>query len=188
MSCHLNSSDVNTCHWQHQQQPLSIDYDIWLVNGHPFTKHVNPFEHQFSFEQHDVFEIHVTFLFLCSILIPLWLYAYRKQRHRLTQLFTACILLETAGILCNFVHTLKFAFDGEGVFFLHICGDAIDSFAECMFVLLLLVIAKGWAITTQDLTGKVPLFIIWSSYTVLNGALFVWNLVRSCIFHYCLVI
>lgn len=52
--------------------------------------------------------------------------------------------------------------------------------AQCVFMLLLLLIVKGWTITRMDLSGraKLTLFTIWVTYTVANMALFIWNLVR----------
>lgn len=52
----------------------------------------------------------------------------------------------------------------------------IDVLAECLFVLLVLVIAKGWAITRIHLEGKCIVFSVWGLYTFLNALLFVWNL------------
>ena len=91
VSCHRQAG----CVWQHAaDKTVEISYDIWLVNGDPSIKHLNPFEHQFSFEYHDVFEIHLMALLLLSLIGALWVYAYKKQRHPLTTIFTACVGVE----------------------------------------------------------------------------------------------
>ena len=94
-------------------------------------------------------------------------------------ILTSCMGMEYVGILFNFVHVFKFAFDGEGVELLKVVGNFIDNVAQCLFMLLLLLIVKGWTITRMDLTWKsrVILFTIWTAYTMAILALFIWNLV-----------
>jgi hypothetical protein len=43
--------DPLTCQWKHTGNHTVIDYDIWLVNGNPYTKNQNPLEYQFSFDR-----------------------------------------------------------------------------------------------------------------------------------------
>lgn len=40
----------------------TIAYDIWVVNGNPDYKTQNHFEHQYTYELHDIFEIYLTSL------------------------------------------------------------------------------------------------------------------------------
>ncbi|XP_029645028.1 uncharacterized protein LOC115219095 [Octopus sinensis] len=181
-ACHRNSGQNSQnksmqCKWWQSPKDIEIAYDIWLVNGHPSMKHINPFEHQFSFELHDVAEIYLIALLLYCILLGTWLRAYNKLiKHPVTKLLTLTIVLEMVGILLNCIHVIKFAFDGVGVNWLSVVGNGTDVLAECLFMLLVLVIAKGWAITNMYLEGKWVIFSIWGLYTVLNAVLFVWNL------------
>ena len=46
-------------------------------------------------------------------------------------------------------------------------------------MLILLVLAKGWAVTRTELTSKPLIFTIWAVYGVINILLYVWNLVRN---------
>ena len=129
VSCHRNvSSLMNTgCSWAYNsQQDVLLHYDVWFVNGNPFTKHVNPFEHQFSFELHDVFELYLVFLIVYSFLVPIQLYALARQKHLLPLLLTCCMSMEYVGVIFNFIHVFKFAFDGQGVDLLHVVGNFID--------------------------------------------------------------
>lgn len=177
VSCHREVINQTACDWAQSPTNIEIAYDIWMVNGHPSTKHINPFEHQFSFELHDVVEIYLIALLFYCILLPIWLRACNKlTQHPVTKLLTLNIGLELLGILLNFLHVIKFAFDGIGLSWLSIIGNGIDVLAECLFVLLVLVIAKGWAITRIHLEGKCIVFSVWGLYTFLNALLFVWNL------------
>ncbi len=180
VSCFHNTTNAAQCWWSHNDvQDITLNYDIWLVNGNPFTKHVNPFEHQFSFQMHDVFEIYLVFFILYTCLVPIQLYALSQQKHTLPLILTTCMVMEYVGVIFNFVHIFKFAFDGEGVDLLHIVGNFIDQIAQCLFMLLLLLIVKGWTITKMDLRSKGVLFTVWGSYTVANLALFIWNQVSQ---------
>ncbi|VDL95758.1 unnamed protein product [Schistocephalus solidus] len=44
--------------------PVTVNYDIWLVNGVPSLQDYYRFEHQFSFEDHDIFEMYLVFCLL----------------------------------------------------------------------------------------------------------------------------
>lgn len=115
------------------------------------------------------------------MLVPVQLYALTRQKHMLPLLLTTCMSMEYVGIIFNLIHVLKFAFDGQGVDMLKVVGNFIDNVAQCIFMLLLLLIVKGWTITrmTLNMCTKIILFTIWTTYTVANMALFVWNLVSS---------
>lgn len=45
-------------------------------------------------------------------------------------------------------------------------------------MLLLLLLAKGWAVTRMELTWKPLVFAIWLCYGVVHILLYVWNMVR----------
>ena len=48
VACHR---DPVTCEWRHTRQPITVQYDIWLVNGDPRKRAQNPLEYQFSFDK-----------------------------------------------------------------------------------------------------------------------------------------
>lgn len=49
---------------------------------------------------------------------------------------------------------------------------------QTSFMLLLLLLAKGWAVTRLELTWKPLVFAIWLCYGIVHILLYVWNLVR----------
>jgi hypothetical protein len=57
-----------------------------------------------------------------------------------------------------------------------------DAFSICRFqtsfMLLLLLLAKGWAVTRLELSWKPLVFAIWLCYGIVHILLYVWNLVR----------
>lgn len=180
VNCYQNTTDAASCHRTFSTEDIELDFDLWLVNGHPLKKHYNPFEHQFSFEMHDVFEIYLAFFIAYCFLLPVQFYALTAQKHMLPFLLTTCMLMEFVGIVFNLIHVFKFAFDGQGVDLLKVVGNFIDNVAQCLFMLLLLLIVKGWTITRMDLAWKsrAILFTVWTTYTLANMGLFIWNLVN----------
>lgn len=51
-------------------------------------------------------------------------------------------------------------------------------------MLLLLLLAKGWAVTRMELTWKPLVFTIWLCYGVVHILLYVWNMVGLFIFFF----
>ncbi|XP_062596858.1 uncharacterized protein LOC134258349 [Saccostrea cucullata] len=175
VACYRNTTNKN-CSWVSSDDDITIDYDIWLVNGDPIYKKWNPVEHQFSFEEHDIFETFLGFLGVYVIIVPFWFYVYSKQRHSLTKFLLLITCTEAFGIFCNFIHVAVFASNGVGVYWIAVLGNAIDTVAQCLFMLSLLLLAKGWMITQPTIRGKKTVFSLWGIYTLLNCVLFLWNL------------
>ena len=175
----------NQCQWMPRamKEVLTIQYDIWIVNGNPSSKSLNPFEHQFSFEFHDVFEIHLVSFLVLSLILFLWMYAFLRQKHIITKLLTLVFVGELLSTVLHLIHVTVFAFNGQGVEWMRKMGTLVDIVIQCLFMMFLLLLAKGWGITTDQLKWKSVLFGICGVYTVLNLFLYIWNLVsiRVCV-------
>ena len=87
--------------------------------------------------------------------------------------------MQVGGIFFNLVHITIFAFDGRGIPILQTMGNFVDMCAQCVMMLQLLFIAKGWTITVKELTRKPLLYSIWVLYTIVYIILFVFNLVST---------
>ncbi|KAB7501553.1 Integral membrane protein [Armadillidium nasatum] len=172
VACRRNKS----CIWEYVKEPLEVKYDLNIVNGRPFIPRTNPFEYHFSFDQQDTVEIYVfCLLYYGCILIPLQLYAVFKQVHPITRLFTATLLAQLAGLILDSLHLLIFSYNGVGVNALNIMGDLFNIVAQSFFMILLLLLAKGWAITRMNLARPYLLILLWLAYTILLLILYFWN-------------
>ena len=61
---------------------MRLRYDIWMVNGLPRLRDYYRFEHQFSFESHDIFEIYLTFgvlYFFLGVILHVSLQFFQKS-------------------------------------------------------------------------------------------------------------
>ena len=175
VACYRDVS--SNCTWKPYEEDVELDFNIWLVNGNPYSKNQNPLEYQFSFDNQDTVEIYLVFLICYLCLTPLEIYAVNRQKHPVPKLFTVGLLFGLTGVFFNVVHCLKFAFDGEGVNSAAIAGGVLDILSQTLLMLLLLLLAKGWAITHKELTWKPVIFSIWAMYGLVHVLLYVWNLV-----------
>ncbi|KAM7288984.1 integral membrane protein GPR180 [Ixodes scapularis] len=165
------------CKWKDSvEEDIAINYDIWLVNGNPAASSHNFFEYQFSFEQQGSLERVLLFFVLYLVLACLQVYAALQQKHLVTRLFTAALTLQLLSFLWTITHLAFFAWDGVGVPTLGIVGDVTYMLSQSLFMLLLLLLAKGWAITRTELTWKPVLFCIWLVYSCIQILLYVWNM------------
>lgn len=71
---------------------------------------------------------------------------------QIIKLLTACVGLQLASVLLNFLHYAAYAGDGVGSGGLRFLGVAFDVAAMLLFLLLLILVAKGWTITNPQLT------------------------------------
>ncbi|XP_077291636.1 uncharacterized protein LOC143915082 [Arctopsyche grandis] len=189
VACYRNTT---TCKWEYynrssfdrpNQSSLSnentsddLHYDFWIVNGNPNLSAYNTLLFQFSFDRQNTVELYLLFWACYIILVPLQIYAVRSQKHPITRLFTCSLLLEFIGLCLIVVHVVKFAFDGVGFVNLQIAGDILDILSRTAFMLLLLLLAKGWAVTRIELTWKPVVFGIWLCYGVIHILLYIWNM------------
>lgn len=123
VACYRNRT---TCQWEHYSKHNELEYDIWLVNGNPNISGLNTLTYQFSYDRQNTIELYLLFFMCYIILVPLQLYAVRLQKHPVTRLFTASLLLEFMAICLILIHVLKFALDGVGYEQLEIAGDIVD--------------------------------------------------------------
>lgn len=123
VACYRNE---NTCEWHHTTDNISIHYDIWLVNGNPNNSAYNPLVYQFSFDKQNTVELYFVFFLVYCVLVPLQLYAVSRQRHPVTRLFTASLLMEYLGLILNLINVIKFVVDGVGYTDLAVAGDILD--------------------------------------------------------------
>lgn len=169
------------CDWKITPNEIFVDYDLWLVNGNPNST-VNLFTFQFSFELQGVLAMCLAFLVLYVGLVFVHFCGVLSKNapgHTLPRLFTAALISELLGIVFQFIHYLVYAKNGVGVESLRDIGDFCVVVTQCLFMLLLLLIAKGWTITTIFLINRKYLAGLWIFYVILYIILFVVNTVVS---------
>lgn len=178
VSCYRNST---TCEWEYYKgPPKKLYYNLELVNGNPAKEpnFYSPFVYQFSYDQQNILEQCLIFFAIYIFLVPIQIHGSRKQSHPVTKLFTMSIILEFVSICFILIHLMRFATNGKGFEELKVTGDIFDILSRTSFMLILLLLAKGWAVTRLEISGSswLVLIIIWISYLSLNLVLYVWNM------------
>ena len=101
-----------------------------------------------------------------------------RQKHPITRLLAAQLGVEFSALVIATVHHTIFSLDGYGVPWLDVMGDILEIFAQSLFMLLLLLLAMGWAVTRQELRWRKVIFAVWLIYSLLHCALYVWKKVN----------
>ncbi|KAJ6647551.1 Transmembrane protein, partial [Pseudolycoriella hygida] len=176
----------DSCTWHHfdpkkfhntSKQNYDINYDIQLVNGNPHQSSSSRFSYHFSFEQQNILEMNLIFFAVYLFLVPMQLYAVRIQKHPVTKLFTLSLILEFISLCFILSYSIRFAISGVGNETFRTTGDIFDILSRTSFMLILLLLAKGWAVTRQQIskTSWFILMAIWIPYCAFHMVLYVWN-------------
>lgn len=178
VACYRNET---TCEWEYYDgESHKLQYHINLVNGHPTKEHnfYSPFVYHFSYDKQNILEQCLIFFAIYIFLVPIQIIASKKQTHPVTKLFTLSLIMEFISICLILFHLISFASDGKGNEGLKVAGDVFDILSRTSFMLILLLLAKGWAVTRLEIStvAWVVLIIIWISYLILNFVLYVWNM------------
>ena len=155
-----------------------------LVNGNPNIGNKNIFRYQFSSDQQDLLQVYVALLIVYTVLTPLQVYAAKIQNHPIASLLAAGLSTQFVALLLINFHFCLFAANGKGVSLFKILGEVLEIISESLFMLLLILLALGWAITRLELTCKITLVGLWSLYTILSCLLYVWMKVKKNTFNF----
>lgn len=168
------------CNWTTSKEGISINYDIWLTNGSPLTKHINPFSHQFSFDEQDTAEMYMLFLILYIVLsLCQWRAAKLSKQQQLPprQKLLCCIIaIKTVGLMFQTFDVVMFAYDGEGVVIVRFLGEIARLMSICLLCLLLILLSRGWSLSeTSSVTFSRLTLVAWSAFTLTHLVLFLIN-------------
>lgn len=176
--------DDDSCSWENSNSEGYINYDVWLVSGDPFTTKHDSFTYQFSYHQHGILIVLVIIITLYGILLPFHLVGYtcvcgRCQMPKFVRIFTVALFLEFSGLTFIVIHFSLFADDGKGIPALYDIGFFFEILADCVLLLIVLLVAKGYRVTISVIRQKKVLFVVWLVYfsTVITFTL--WTLVST---------
>eukprot|EP00455_Lapot_gusevi_P053690 TRINITY_DN8435_c0_g1_i8.p1 TRINITY_DN8435_c0_g1~~TRINITY_DN8435_c0_g1_i8.p1 ORF type:complete len:225 (+),score=64.64 TRINITY_DN8435_c0_g1_i8:109-783(+) len=85
------------------------------------------------------------------------------------------LTVHMVGLFILMLHFMVFTNNGIGIILLQRAGDCLLALSHIGFILLLLLLAQGWTITTIELTHKKQLLAIVSALFISYLLLFVWN-------------
>jgi len=155
---------------------ININYEMHMYNAGEdrWTK-------EFSYDEQGLeglylFYFIVYFLGLAIHLYSVWVLIQSRSYHPIVRLLTIAITFEFFSIFFMFIHLVVYSGNGIGVPGLFGFATFLDIVAQVVFILLLILIAKGWAITKTQLEDRkanlVMAIILFLSYL----ALFIWQM------------
>jgi len=171
------------CNWIYPGERFAnIIYDVWFVSGDPFVSDHDIFTYQFSFDEHGVLVVLIIVVILYGILLPFHLIGYtwllgNCGMPNFVRVFTVAMLIDCTGLIFVIVHTIIFAHDGQGIIVFYDLGFFLEVLADCVLLLIVLLIAKGYRITISIIRRKRLLSIIWLMYFFSVITFSVWTLV-----------
>ncbi|KAM8713517.1 hypothetical protein ACLKA7_013782 [Drosophila subpalustris] len=185
VACYRNRT---TCQW-HAHENLArlsnrsssilstLQYNIHLVNVHPNNTAAHLLTYQYSYDQQNLLEMYLIFMLVYIVLLPMQIYAVRRQKHPVTKLFTLSLLTEFVSLSFITIHLILYAANGVGEPKMQAAGDVLDILSRTTFMLILLLLAKGWAVTRQQIsrTGWIILMSIWIPYCAFHIFLYIWD-------------
>lgn len=104
-----------------------------------------------------------------------WLWRARTF-HPIVKLFTLSMVCWFLFVQCAMIHWAVFAGDGVGVPFLNALGHIFEIFGRVSFLLLAMLIAKGWTISSTQLTERAQLLGAVALVLVMYLVLAIWDL------------
>ena len=91
-----------------------------------------------------LFQVYLGLLLLYTILMPLQMYASKKQNHAISRLLAAGLTTQFAALFLICIHYSLFAANGAGIAIFAVVGEVLEIISDSLFMLLLLLLAMGW--------------------------------------------
>ena len=180
IACTRNATE--TCNWAGSDD-VYFKYDVTVVNSDP-TGHKDYFDYQFSFEFHGVLILQLSFTVLYLILVAIQFMLHsrlvsKKQLcpHPLVQLFTASLVLDFLHVGCEMIHYSVYAANGNGAIAMRYFGEVFNLLSDWLLILVLILVAKGWQVTTCSIRWKKLTSVVWCVYILFSAIYFVWMVV-----------
>ena len=179
---YLNCNNVN-CFWA-ESALLKMSYNIYLVNNAPNQS--NPYSNEFSYDMEGLLTVQLIFtlayIFLTVVHFLLHCSCLRRKHqysmHLLIKLFSASLVLEGAYVFSELIHLSVYAADGIGVVVIRYLGEVCNQVSDWFLILSVILVGKGWQVTTSSLRWSKVTVLIWSAYIIFSAIFFTWRVVR----------
>ena len=157
----------NYCMDEKCDGPIDISYNFQFTNGYKFS------DKHFSADEIGVMETMITFVCLQTLLIGYFLYVRKllksiHKNHHTVKMLGASIFLAWFAHGWILIHYIWFAYDGLGwVGFIYV-GRLFQGASETVFLLLLILVGKGWTICCRKISarGRVKIAVFGTVYSI----------------------
>lgn len=188
VGCRQNSSTAPLCDWT-ESSSVDIEYDLHIVTQDPdpaLTPRPDPFIYQFSYDKVGMMVIYIIFssIYLAVVAFHLIMHSWfctprGYKHHRITNIFSVSLVMEFLHIVLIMTHYCVFSVNGVGVQALLFIGQATNFLSDWLLILVLILIGKGWQITTATVRWKVITLVVWIAYIIVSAIFFTWTVVSD---------
>jgi len=164
---------------------FKMSYNIYLVNDAPNQS--DSYSNEFSYEMEGLLTIQLVFTIAYVFLIAVHFLLHcngmcRKRQysmHLLIKLFSVSLVLEGTYVFSELIHLSVYASDGVGVVVIRYLGEICNQVSDWLLILSVILVGKGWQVTTSSLRWSKVTVLIWSAYIVFSAIFFTWTVVRQ---------
>lgn len=160
-----------------EKGPIDFKYTLEMLN------HGDYWQEQFSYEDQGLAVLYLCY-FLFYFIVAALVVAFLSLKWRngtfgtvtqLFQLWVGVILLEMCSKFFMFIHEAIYADDGIGAPGVLGFGDVLEMCGRVLFVGLLMLMAKGYTLTTNYIHNKVLLICIFCVWSLSYVAFYIWE-------------
>ena len=163
---------------------LEFSYIFSFVNSDPNSNSTtNPFIDQFPYNLHYILVTFLIFSCLYILLVAVHFILHSRMCNKKTNthlmiiLFSLSLILESLNILFGLIHYSLYANDGVGFLALYYLMEVFNLLADWILILIFILIAGGWQVTTRLVYWKTVSFLLWTIYVMISGIFFIWEVV-----------
>ncbi|GAM23190.1 hypothetical protein SAMD00019534_063650 [Acytostelium subglobosum LB1] len=152
---------------------LNMDYEFtWLNAG-------NIWKRQFSNDDQGLEQMYLTYFWFFLLLAVYscysgWVLTTTKSYHPIVKLLTISVVLEFLSVFILLIHYGAYSHDGVGAKGLLGFGELLDLASQLTFIMLLILIAKGWAISRITIEEKPIILGVMGVLSALYLIMFIW--------------
>lgn len=95
--------------------------------------------------------------------------------HPLVKLLAIVIIIEFLAVVFFMLHYGIYSSDGVGLNGLRQAAEVLDALSRVLFMLLLILVAKGWTVTGEELTGKFVIIGAIVGFLLIHSAILLWK-------------
>ena len=195
VGCYRNDTS-NPCVWA-TSKSSSFSYDISIVNSENspnFVKKHNIFRYQFPYDTQGLLLTYMVFM-SCYVVLVLFHFVFHSPlfntsqhvMHSLTKLFTLSLLSDALHVGLFLIHYGLYAQSGVGIEPIKYAGYFVNHFSDWVLILVMVLMAKGWQLTTCNVRWKKITLSVWVVYLFFSLIYFVYQVVREICVYVCVL-
>jgi len=155
-----------------------VKYEVHFVNSPDI---VSKWQLEFGSNQMGLQILYLVFFLLYMPFMAVHYYGvYQLSQkleyvHPMVKVFAVVVFLQFLVITAKLVHYGSFARNGVGVPAAFVASEGVDLVARSLFVLMLMLMAKGWTISGDELTGRNLVLAVVGGFFVAAALVMFWQ-------------